>query len=70
MEDGHGDGTSYLDGDVIVSAQERSLTAGPKHQQAGHLDDTRAARLKDGLQPIDDLGLEGFPKAICMSTPS
>lgn len=33
----------YLDGDVIVSAQERSLAAGPEHKQAGHLDDARTA---------------------------
>ena len=33
----------YLDGDIIVSAQERCLAAGPEHKQTGHLDDTRAA---------------------------
>lgn len=38
-----GDGARYLDGDVVVSAQERGLTAGPEHEQAGHLDDARAA---------------------------
>lgn len=39
---GQGHGT-VPDGDIIVSAQERSLAAGPKHKQAGHLDDARAA---------------------------
>lgn len=70
MQDSRGNGTQYLNGDIVVSAQEGSLTAGPKHQRAGHLDDTRAARLKDRLQPVDDLGLGGLPKAVPMSTPS
>lgn len=58
----------YLDSDVIVSAQERSLTAGSKHKQAGYLDDARAAGFEDGFQTIDDLGLGSLLKA--MSTPS
>lgn len=39
---GRGSG-QYLDGDIVVSAQERSFTAGPKHKQTGHLDDAGAA---------------------------
>lgn len=70
MQDGSGNGTQYLNGDIVVSAQEGRLTAGPKHQRARHLDDTRAARLEDGLQPVDDLGLGGLPEAVPMSTPS
>lgn len=58
----------YLDSDIIVSAQKRSLTAGSEHEQAGYLDDARATRFEDGLQPIDDLGPRSLLKA--MSTPS
>lgn len=65
-----GRGVQYLDSDVIVSAQERSLTAGSKHKQAGHLDDARAAGLEDGFEPVDDLGLGSLLKATSMSTPS